>query len=251
VAGAVQPRHRLFSHRTYQASAWLKLALLLFGAAAVQNSALRWVNDHRVHHSKVDRDEDPYNIQRGFLWAHIGWVLYREPGQVFRRVRDLQADPLVMWQHRHYVPLAILVGGIVPMAIGALWGDPWGALLIAGFLRLVLQYHATFATNSLAHTLGSRPYDRSTSARDSSLTALFTFGEGYHNFHHRFENDYRNGVRPWHFDPTKWVIFGLSLVGAAQNLHRAAPEKIAHARLAARGTTALGASVGLTPESLP
>jgi stearoyl-CoA desaturase (Delta-9 desaturase) len=122
------------------------------------------------------------------------------------------------------------MGALLPMANGALWGDAWGGLLIGGFLRLIVQYHATFATNSLAHTLGARDYDRSTSARDHFITALFTFGEGYHNFHHRFENDYRNGVRPWHFDPTKWLIFSLSCIGAARNLRRAPADKIERAR---------------------
>jgi stearoyl-CoA desaturase (delta-9 desaturase) len=222
--------HRLFAHRTYEAARWLRLLALLFGAASVQNSALRWVHEHRAHHAKVDRDEDPYNIRRGFLWAHIGWVVHRAGAGEFRRVRDLQRDPLAVWQHRHYVPLAIVVGGLLPLGLASLWGDALGGLLIAGFLRLVCQYHATFATNSLAHTVGFRPYDRSTSARDLSLTALFTFGEGYHNFHHRFQNDYRNGVRGWHFDPTKWLIYGLSLVGATRNLRRVAAEKIARAR---------------------
>lgn len=222
--------HRLFAHCTYKAAAWVRVVALTMGAASVQNSALRWVNNHRVHHSKVDRDEDPYNINKGFIWAHIGWVLYKERSPEMLRVRDLQADPLVTWQHRHYVPLAIFFGAVLPMAIGALWGDAWGGLLIAGFLRLVAQWHATFATNSLAHTLGSRPYDRTTSARDSFVNALFTFGEGYHNFHHRFQNDYRNGVLPWHFDPTKWLIYSLASVGAATQLKRIPKDKIEQAR---------------------
>jgi stearoyl-CoA desaturase (Delta-9 desaturase) len=226
--------HRLFAHRTYDAAVWVRLLALLFGAASVQNSALCWVNNHRVHHSKVDRDEDPYNIQRGFAWAHIGWVLYKDSGAELTRVRDLQGDPLVMWQHRHYLPLAIGFGALLPLALGSLWGDAVGGLLIAGFLRLVCQYHATFATNSLAHSLGSRPYDRSTSARDSFVVALFTFGEGYHNFHHRFQNDYRNGLRSWHFDPTKWLIFGLSLFGATRNLRRTDEQKIIRARMLAK-----------------
>lgn len=222
--------HRLFAHRTYEAALWLRVLALLFGAASVQNSALHWVNNHRLHHGKVDRDQDPYNIRRGFLWAHIGWVLHQGGTLDFNRIRDLQRDPLALWQHRYYLPLAVAVGALLPLGIASLWGDALGGLLIAGFLRLVCQYHATFATNSLAHTVGFRPYDRSTSARDFFLTALFTFGEGYHNFHHRFQNDYRNGVRAWHFDPTKWLIFGLSLIGATRNLRRVAADKIALAR---------------------
>jgi stearoyl-CoA desaturase (Delta-9 desaturase) len=230
--------HRLFAHRTYDASAWVRLVALSFGAASVQNSALRWVNEHRLHHSNIDGEGDPYSIRDGFLWAHIGWVLYKSRSPELKRVRDLRGDAIVMWQHRHYVPLAIGFGALLPMGIGALWGDALGGLLVAGFLRLVCQYHATFATNSLAHGLGSRPYDRSTSARDSFITALFTFGEGYHNFHHRFENDYRNGVQPWHFDPTKWLIFALSRVGATRNLRRVTRDKIDGARLLARSRSA-------------
>jgi stearoyl-CoA desaturase (delta-9 desaturase) len=226
--------HRLFAHPTYKAAAWLRLGYLLFGAGSVQNSALKWSNDHRIHHRKVDGDEDPYNINRGFFWAHLGWVLYKDADEEFDRIRDLEADPLIRWQHRYYVPLAIVFGGLLPMAVGLLWGDPWGALLVAGFLRLVLQYHATFAINSLAHSLGEQPYDSSTSARDHFLTALVTLGEGYHNFHHRFQYDYRNGVRAWQFDPTKWLIYGLSYVGATSALKRAPEARIREARAAIR-----------------
>jgi len=222
--------HRLFAHRTYDAVSWLRLAVLSFGAASAQNSALHWANHHRIHHSKVDREDDPYNIHRGFFWAHIGWVLFQDSDDEFKRVRDLRSDSLVMWQHRNYVALGVSMGALVPAALGALWGDAIGGLLIGGFLRLVFQYHVTFATNSVAHTLGARPYDRSTSARDHFLTAVLTLGEGYHNFHHRFQNDYRNGVRRWDFDPTKWLIWSLSWLGAAHNLRRVPEEKIMRAR---------------------
>src|SRR4029078_4848958 len=92
--------------------------------------------------------------------------------------------------------------------------------------------------NAMPPGLGSPPYARSTSARDSFVTALFTFGEGYHNFHHRFQNDYRNGVRRWHSGPTKWLIYALSWAGGTSNLRRVDEEKIARARLTARADTA-------------
>jgi stearoyl-CoA desaturase (delta-9 desaturase) len=239
--GVTAGYHRLFAHRSYEAASWLRVLVLVFAAASVQNSALHWANNHRVHHSRVDRDGDPYSISRGFFWAHIGWIFYKDDPQAFRRVRDLKADRLVMWQHRHYPTIAIVIGALCPMALAATWGDALGGLLIAGFLRLIFQYHVTFGTNSLAHTFGSRPYDRSTSARDHFLTALFTLGEGYHNFHHRFQNDYRNGVRPWHLDPTKWLIWSLSRVGAARNLRRTTAGKIAEARLRASASASAAA----------
>lgn len=224
--------HRLFSHRAYRAAGWLRLFYLLFGAASFQNSALKWSSDHRIHHHHTDGDADPYNIRKGFWWAHIGWVFFQDPTPEpdAETVPDLMDDPLVRFQHRHYVALGVVVGFVLPAALGLLWGDPWGALLLAGFLRLAVQYHATFSINSFAHLLGSQPYSRLDSARDSVVTALLTLGEGYHNFHHRFPADYRNGIRAWHFDPTKWWIWTLARVGAARDLRRTAAAAIEKAR---------------------
>ncbi len=223
--------HRHFSHKAYKTGKLLRLFYLLFGAASLQNSALKWSADHRVHHSKTDQEEDPYNISKGFWWAHIGWVLFRDGrGTDYSGVKDLSADPLVRFQHRFYVPLAVLMGAVIPFALGSLWGDPLGAVLVAGFLRLVIQWHSTFSVNSVAHLIGKRPYSLKSSARDSFITALVTLGEGYHNFHHRFQFDYRNGVRWFHFDPTKWWLAALSKVGLTWDLKRVPKEAIERAR---------------------
>jgi stearoyl-CoA desaturase (delta-9 desaturase) len=225
--------HRLFAHPTYRASRIVRAFYLLFGAASVQNSALKWAADHRMHHARTDREQDPYNIRRGFWWAHIGWVFFRDPEHgPARNVKDLQADPLLRWQDRHYVLLAIVVAGVVPLVLGSVWGDALGALLVAGFLRLVLQWHATFAVNSVAHWIGRQPYSRKNSARDSFWTALVTLGEGYHNFHHRFQSDYRNGVRWYHFDPTKWFVWSLEKLGLTWDLQRTPAPAILEARAA-------------------
>jgi stearoyl-CoA desaturase (delta-9 desaturase) len=225
--------HRLFAHRTYRARAPLRAFYLLFGAASVQNSALKWASDHRLHHAHCDQPKDPYSIQRGFWWAHIGWVLFKSGNPTeMRGVEDLQQDPLVRLQHRYYVPLAVLMTALVPAALGLLWGDPIGALLVAGILRLVLQWHATFSINSVAHCLGNRPFSITISARDSFWTAILTLGEGYHNFHHRFVTDYRNGIRWYHFDPTKWFVWSMAKVGMTSNLRRVAKDAIERARRA-------------------
>lgn len=231
--------HRLFAHPTYKAHWSVRLFYLVFGAAGVQNSALKWSADHRVHHGKVDQEEDPYNIRRGFWWAHIGWIFFRDPSDIdLKNVKDLAADPLVVWQDRYYVPLAVVFSGLLPLALGFLWGDPIGALLVAGFLRLVFQWHATFAVNSVAHWIGSQPYSTTISARDSVWTALITFGEGYHNFHHRFQADYRNGVRWYQFDPTKWFVWALSKVALTRDLKRVPDAAIERAKATVRAEAA-------------
>lgn len=225
--------HRLFAHPTYRGSWPLRAFYLLFGAASVQNSALKWASDHRWHHAQTDRERDPYNIRLGFWWAHLGWVLVKEPPPDLANVADLRADPLVRFQHRGYVALAVLMGAALPAGIAALWGDALGGLLVAGCLRLTGIYHATFSINSVAHTIGKRTYDRNASAGDSAITALITLGEGYHNFHHRFPADYRNGIRAWHYDPTKWWIWTADKIRLARDLRRTPADAIARARAAA------------------
>ncbi len=214
--------HRYFAHRTYEARTWLKWFWALFGGAAWQNSILVWARDHRVHHRFVDTDLDPYSINRGFFWAHFGWMLVNEPPKVDAKpyARDLENDPVVRIQHKYYIPLAIAVSFGLPTLIGYFMGSWLGGLAIAGLLRVVLVHHMTFFINSWCHYFGKQNFTDTNTARDSFFMAVATFGEGYHNFHHIFASDYRNGFRWYHWDPTKWTIQMFRLLGGAHSLRR-------------------------------
>jgi stearoyl-CoA desaturase (Delta-9 desaturase) len=224
--------HRLFSHRAYQAHPVLRFLLLAFGAGTFQNTALAWAADHRRHHARTDSDLDPYDARRGFWYAHIGWVLFKSDPEIKPvSVRDLERDPLVAWQQRYYAVIGLATGVGLPVLLGFALGDPWGGFIVGGAVRLFLVYHATFSINSFAHLVGAQPYSDKNSSRDSLLTALISMGEGYHNFHHTFPADYRNGVLPHQFDPTKWALRALAAVGLAQNLRRTPQPAIVLARL--------------------
>ena len=225
--------HRFFSHKSYELSPAVQYVFAFFGAMAAQNSILWWSSSHRVHHKYVDRDWDPYNIRRGFWWAHMFWIFYKNNGSDFENAPDLLQNPVVMWQHRWHKVILILGGFGIPTLIGAAFGHPIGGLLWGGFLRLVVIHHTTFFVNSLAHSLGEPVYNADVSARDNWLVALVTLGEGYHSFHHRFPADFRNGIRWYHWDPAKWLIRGLRSVGLATDLRTAAPPQIEQARLQA------------------
>jgi stearoyl-CoA desaturase (delta-9 desaturase) len=223
--------HRLLSHRAYQSHPGFRAFLLFFGAGAFQNSALVWASDHRRHHASTDSALDPYDVSRGFWFAHIGWVArHSDPRIKPMPVHDLERDPLVRWQHRHYILVGIAAGVVVPTLLGLIFGDPLGGFVVGAALRLLVTYHTTFAINSFAHLLGKRPYSHRSSARDSLLVALLSMGEGYHNYHHCFPADYRNGVGKLQYDPTKWILFLLSRVGLVSNLRRTPALAIARAR---------------------
>ena len=225
--------HRLFSHKAYNANPLVKLFFLIFGASTFQNSILKWGSDHRLHHQKVDTENDPYSINEGFWYAHMGWIVLKKNNQFHESyAKDFLKDRLVMWQHRFYIPLAVLAGFILPMALGEVLFNSWmGGLAIAGFARVVLVHHCTFFINSLCHYVGTSPYTDQNTAKDSWIMALFTFGEGYHNFHHYFQTDYRNGIQWYQFDPTKWLINLLRTLGLANKLRFTDQEKILTARM--------------------
>ncbi len=246
--------HRLWAHRTYEAHWSVRLVYLLFGTMALQNSAWVWCSGHRRHHLNVDDEElDPYSARRGFWFSHIGWMIREYPsGQPdFSNIPDLRRDRMLAFQHRHYVALVLITNIGLPLAAGWLVGDVWGTFLLAGVLRLVLSHHFTFFINSLAHMWGSRPYTEENTARDNPVLAVLTFGEGYHNFHHIFAHDYRNGVRWWQWDPTKWLIAGLQFVGLTRKLKRTPVFQIQRALLAMQFARAQSSLARVAPTAPP
>lgn len=215
--------HRYYAHRSYKTHPVIEAILLFFGTMAIQASALRWSFEHRLHHAFVDTEKDPYCIKKGFWYAHFLWMLEKLQPIDPKVVPDLMNNKMVVFQHKYYKFLMVITNIIAFLAVGAIFQDYWGAFFLALWLRIFVLQHFTWFINSLAHTWGSRQFSMEQTAVDNYFIALVTFGEGYHNFHHTFANDYRNGIRWYHFDPTKWLIWTLSKVGLAHNLKRTDP----------------------------
>lgn len=218
--------HRLFAHNAFKAHPIARFLLLFFGSGTFEKSVLRWASQHRQHHQHTDTELDPHSVKRGFWFCHVGWIMFYKHNVEYGNVKDLQQSKLIQHQHDHYDAWSVTSGIIVPMLIGVWIGHPLGAFVMAVCLRLTLVMNAAFLINSYAHMVGSKEFDPNSSASDHWLGAIITNGEGYHSFHHRFPNDYRNGYRWYHWDPSKWFIYLLSITGLASNLKRTSEEKI-------------------------
>ncbi len=224
--------HRLFSHRAFRATWPLRLLALLLGAAAFQNSALAWSSDHRHHHRFVDDTErDPYPVRKGFWYAHWLWVMEAKE-RPMDSVGDLQQDPLIRWQHHYHFWIGAAVAALPVLAVGWMTRNLIGQLVIGLLLRIVATHHSTFLINSAAHWFGTQPYTDTNSARDNAFLAPLTFGEGYHNYHHMWQWDYRNGPRWYQWDPAKWLIAAAAWVGLARGLRRVPDTEIQRAKVA-------------------
>jgi stearoyl-CoA desaturase (delta-9 desaturase) len=226
--------HRLWAHSCYKATLPLKIYLAAVGAGAVEGSIRWWSHGHRAHHRYTDTEKDPYSVRKGFLYSHIGWMVFKQNPKKMGRtdITDLNEDPVVVWQHRNFLKCVLVMGLIFPMVVCGLgWGDWLGGFVYAGILRIFFVQQATFCVNSLAHWLGEQPFDDRNSPRDHVITALVTLGEGYHNFHHEFPSDYRNAIEWWQYDPTKWLIWTWKQLGLAYDLKQFRANEIEKGRV--------------------
>ena len=150
---------------------------------ALQNDIYEWCRDHRAHHRFSDTDADPHNSSRGFFFSHVGWLLVRKHPEVARRGRtinmdDLKADPVVMFQRRYYIPMVLLIWGLIPAYLPTLWGEPlWECFFGCIFTRYALTLNLTWLVNSWSHLYGTRPYDSQIAPVESSIRHLL-MGEG-------------------------------------------------------------------------
>ena len=214
--------HRLITHRSFQCVDWVKKLLLIAGGWAIQNCALHWAADHARHHARMDSEEDPYDARRGFWHSHWGWFFRKDPYYTEAYAPWLGKDTVVLWQKRWFGWIQISSFAL-PALIGLVFGGmerAFACLILAGAVRVFVVLNGTFCINSICHLWGRQPHSQTNSSRNNFWVALFTFGEGYHNYHHSFPHDYRNGGQWHHFDPSKWFIFSLSKLGLAQKLIR-------------------------------
>jgi len=225
--------HRLYAHRSYKTRLGVEIVLLWFATMATQGSVLRWTSDHRNHHIHVDSNKDPYSITKGFWYAHVLWIFHKPAPINKSLIHDLIKNKVLAFQDKYYELCLITTNVLTTLAVGFITHSYLGAFIFCWLLRMFLVHHFTWLINSLAHTWGERTYSKELSAVDNFVMALLTFGEGYHNYHHTFAHDYRNGIRWWHFDPTKWTIFTLQKARLAESLkrvnHLTIKKKLVHA----------------------
>ncbi|XP_077286520.1 acyl-CoA Delta(11) desaturase-like [Arctopsyche grandis] len=190
--------HRLWTHRSYRATPLLAIILMIFQTIAGQNSIWTWVRDHRMHHRYADTDADPHSASRGFFFAHMGWLMSLKHPMVIKmgkniNMEDLNADPIVMFQKKHYLPLYLLFSVCIPIAIPVYcWNESLiPSIFITYFARYVIELHVTWSVNSIAHFYGNKPFDKNILSVESNLVSFITSGEGWHNYHHVFPWDYK------------------------------------------------------------
>jgi stearoyl-CoA desaturase (Delta-9 desaturase) len=229
--------HRCWSHGAYKLNKYVEFILAMLSAGTLQGPALVWCSDHYKHHTFTDKEGDPHsplkydNPFKGFFWAHMGWMLFDNDIKQIDRITltKLGRNKILRWQMKYYWQIAVYMNAVLPPVIGYVAGGMTMHGAIAGFIFMGLarafQQQMTFCINSFMHFVGSTPYAIST-ARDSWWLFPFVLGENWHNFHHAFPMDYRNGVKWYHPDIHKWIIWALEKLGLATSIIRTSDVRI-------------------------
>ncbi|UCG89314.1 MAG: acyl-CoA desaturase [Gemmatimonadota bacterium] len=213
--------HRYFSHRAFSTSRAGQFALAVLGSSAAQRGPLWWSAHHRKHHRHSDTEQDVHSPhQHGFWWAHMGWIT--GPANFptdFDQVPDLAKYPELRFLDR----FDILVPVLLAAALFLIGGWQW--LIWGFFISTVVLFHATCFINSLAHLWGKRRYDTEDESRNNWLLAIITFGEGWHNNHHKYPGSARQGFFWWEFDLTYYGLKVLQWLRVIRDL-RPVPARV-------------------------
>jgi stearoyl-CoA desaturase (delta-9 desaturase) len=219
--------HRYFSHRAYKTSRVMQFLLGFFSQASAQKGVLWWAAHHRFHHRRSDMPDDIHSPKHGIWWSYAGWILHRSSRETrWKEVSDWAKFPeLVLLNRFQYTP-AILLAALCYAIAG------WSGVVVGFLWGTILSYHATFANNCFAHIFGTRRYETTDTSRNNWFLAIITFGEGWHNNHHRYASTARHGFMWWEIDVTYYVLLALSKVGLIWSL-RYPPKELLEPQTAA------------------
>ncbi|MFK5923700.1 MAG: acyl-CoA desaturase [Verrucomicrobiota bacterium] len=222
--------HRYFSHRSFKTSRWFQFVLALVGTTTGQKGPLSWASSHRDHHRYADTPEDPHSpVIHGWFHAHLGWVLKKRALPTSEKLlKEYSSYPEIEFLNKfHY--LGFLVYLIFLYLLGFYLNSKFpelrtsgGQLLIwGGVLSTLFLLHGTCMTNSLTHLIGREDYKTDDSSKNLSWLYFFTFGENWHNTHHKFPGSANTGIRKGQIDFIYIMILALEKLGIVWDVQKA------------------------------
>ncbi|GAA0275931.1 acyl-CoA desaturase [Actinomadura nitritigenes] len=235
--------HRYFTHGSFKANRALKIFLALAGSMAIEGPVITWVADHRRHHKHSDQEFDPHSpwrfgndwkaLAKGLVWAHYGWLFDANRTSKQRFAKDLLKDRDITRIHLAF-PGLVAVSFLLPAALGGLitmsWLGFFTALFWAGFVRITLVHHVTWAINSICHTFGKEDFEVRDKSRNVWWLAIPSLGESWHNLHHCDPTCARHGVLKGQVDISARIIWVFEKLGWARDVRWPKDDRLAAKR---------------------
>ena len=202
--GVVVTFHRKLTHESYQTYPFLTKIFSLFGCLGGTGSPLAWVAIHINHHLKSDKPGDPHSPR------HKGFKIFALDygNQISKdtkwRMRSIITDKYHQFLHRYYF-LIYIAWSLMLYMIGGLW-----LLIFFHLLPATITALMSNVVNYIGHKPnwlgGFRTYNIADNSTNNWLFALPTWGESWHNNHHRYPKNYSLGQKWWQLDISALII---------------------------------------------
>lgn len=197
--------HRFCSHESFLVGPFRKFYLIYLSALAGAGSPIWWAGAHRkMHHGSTDKPGDLHSPRDGKWWSYLGWQM-NPPAASARAMRYapkwLRDDRTARFIHKHYT---LFIWSTI--VAGALLS--WQMALFFLVVPQCLSAHVMNTVNLVGHLprFGYRNFDTQDDSSNNWLLGIISFGEGFHNNHHRFPASYTNSRRFGEFDISSWLI---------------------------------------------
>ena len=202
--GIVVTYHRYLTHKSYVARPLLVKIFSILGCFAGTGSPLAWVAIHINHHLKSDKIDDPHSpLYKGIKIFTLDYVNEVNSDTKWR-MRSLVTDKFQQFLHRYYFAI-IATYSLVLYIIGGFYLMVFLHLmpaLITGLMSNVVNY-VGHKPNWLG---GYRSYSLNDQSSNNWLWAIPSWGESWHNNHHRFPKDYTFKKQWFEFDIAGQII---------------------------------------------
>jgi len=202
--GVVVTYHRRLTHNSYTTFPLLTKVLSVLGCFAGTGSPLAWVAIHINHHLKSDKPSDPHSpLYKGLKIFALDYVNEVDTDTKWR-MRGLVTDRFQQFLHRYY--FAILAAySIALLIIGGFWLMiflHWAPALVTSIMSNVVNYVGHKPT----WLGGYRSYNLNDKSSNNWVWAIPSWGEAWHNNHHRFPKDYTFKKQWWEVDISGLII---------------------------------------------
>jgi len=200
--GVVVTYHRGLTHNSYKTNPFITKLFSFFGSLGGTGSPLAWVAIHLIHHTQSDKEGDPHSpLHKGIKIFSLDYPITKE---VKWRMRSLVVNRYQQFLHRYY------------FLILALWSL---MLFLLGGFYLVIFLHLmpaliTIIMSNVVNYIGHKPNwwggYRTYNLKDQSTTnwlwSIPSWGETWHNNHHRHPKNFSCGEKWWELDISALII---------------------------------------------
>lgn len=194
--GVVVTFHRGLTHKSYKTYPFISKIGSFLGCLSNTGSSIVWTAIHLKHHLNSDKEGDPHSP-----WIS-GWKIFllRYPidNSIQWRIRDIISDPYHRFLHRYYYLILFswslflfLIGGFYLMIF-----LHWAPVVVSGIMSNIVNY----AGHKETWLGSSKIYKLSDHSCNNWIWAIPSWGESWHNNHHRWPKNYTTREKWWQID---------------------------------------------------